>query len=229
MYVRSNTPKYVCEACRNKITIELLEGIFFERLTTFSLSANEVAAHLKRANSGLAELEELLAVARKNQAKVKADMDRLMDLYLAGEIPKEGFGSHYTPLQERFNQLDAEIPRLQGEIDYGKARMLTQDEILAQAQNLYDRWPKMSLEKKRKVVDAIVRKVTIGRENIHFDLFYLRSEEDPDDSSEPENDPQPPRPRKSPPHITPANSKNSASLQDMAKYSRYAQDWSASP
>lgn len=222
MYVRANTPKYVCEKCRNKIPTELLEGIFFERLTRFSLSASEVAAHLKTANANLAHQEELLALARKNQAKAKADMDRLMDLYLAGELPKEGFGNRYAPLQERHDQLEAEISRLQGEMDYIKARMLSQDEILTQAQNLYDRWPKMTLEKKRKVVEAIVKKVTIGRENIHFDLYFLPSDEDPDDSSDPEDDPQPPRTRKSPPHITSANSKNYASLQDMAKSSRYA-------
>ena len=57
MYVRNNSPKYVCRNCQNKIPIVDLEGIFHEELQAFFATPERIVAHLKAANQNLVEKE----------------------------------------------------------------------------------------------------------------------------------------------------------------------------
>src|SRR6185295_6125139 len=47
MYVPSNTPKWVCYGCRNKVPIQDLEAVFAERLKALVFSPEEIDAHLR--------------------------------------------------------------------------------------------------------------------------------------------------------------------------------------
>ena len=44
---------------------------------------------------------------------------------------------------ERLNQLNAELPKLQTEVDLMKVNRISEDEILHEATSLYDRWPSL--------------------------------------------------------------------------------------
>src|SRR5207244_2417579 len=70
MYVPSNTPKYVCYACRNKIPIPDLEGVFHEQLKNFFFSPTEIAAYLDEADKTIREKQELIRSLEKEQGKV---------------------------------------------------------------------------------------------------------------------------------------------------------------
>ena len=117
MYVPSNTPKYVCQKCRNKIPIPDLEAIFQEQLRNYVFSDEEMAKHLQDAESGLQEKQALLSSLIQEKDKTKVQMDKLLKLYYADEIPKQGFGREYKPLEQRFEQVQSQIPELQGELD----------------------------------------------------------------------------------------------------------------
>src|SRR6266852_2276651 len=151
MYVPSNTPKYVCYKCRNKIPVDDLEGVFQEQLRNFFFSPAEIPRYLEQADKTIKEKQELLATLERDSRETSQGMDKIMRLYLDDQISKEGFGKEYRPLEERAKQIEEQIPQLQGEIDFLKIQYLSSDEVLHAAQDLYSRWHALKSEEKRQV------------------------------------------------------------------------------
>ncbi len=110
MYVRSNSPKYVCRACHNKIPIVDLDAIFHEELKAFFGNHERIAGHLQAANQNLSEKQTLLAAHERKVGKVREDMARTHRLYLDGGVTSQGFKDFYMPAEEQLNQLVAELP-----------------------------------------------------------------------------------------------------------------------
>jgi site-specific DNA recombinase len=175
MYVLTKTTKYGCEKCRNKIPIEDLEAVFAEQLKGFVFSPEEVAAHLAQADEGLKTKEETLRTLETERDRAARDMDRVYKAYVSDEISVQSFGRQYRPLEERLQQIDDEIPQLQGELDFMKIQHLSRDEILTEARDLYSRWPSLAPEERRQIVDAIVERIVIGHGDVEFHLSYLPS------------------------------------------------------
>ena len=173
MYVPSNTPKYVCQKCRNKIPIQDLEGVYYEELKGFFHSAGDISELLADTNREISEREQLIATLEREQAQVKRHVDELFDLHLNGEIPTAGFGARYNPLQERLDQLNTEIPRLQAEADYLKVNLLSADDVLSEAHDLYDRWPRLDREDRRRIVEHITDQIVVGQDDIEIHLAYV--------------------------------------------------------
>lgn len=172
MYARKQTGKYSCDKCNMKIPAADLEAIYHSQLSGFLFSEFEIAAHLERSDQTIAETGRLLQGRTDEYDRIKRDMDRLYDLYFAGEIPKEGFGAKYQPLDERLRQIEAERLDLQVKIDVGKIARVNQDYMLAEARALHTRWPELSLEQKRDIVQAITDEIVIGREEVDIRLQY---------------------------------------------------------
>jgi site-specific DNA recombinase len=175
MYVPSNSPKYICYKCRNKIPVEDLETVFHEQLKGFFFSPDLLSSYLSEADRIIQEKEELLNGLEREQGRVQAEIDKLFELYLSGEIPKEGFGKKYQPLEIRLKQLDDQIPQLQGEIDFLKIQHLSSDEIIREARDFYTRWPDLDQTEKRQVIETITEKITISSDEVAIDLCYLPS------------------------------------------------------
>jgi site-specific DNA recombinase len=172
MYVPSNSPKYTCKKCRNKIPLDDLEAVFHHQIKDFLFSDQEIAAQLEQANEVLKEKVELLAVLEKNAHKLAAEIDKLYDLYQSGMIDKSGFGTKYKPLAERRDQLDNQIPELQAEIDILKISHLSQEVAIEEARDLHTKWPKLPKEEKRRIVEAIVERITVGDGEVSIALYY---------------------------------------------------------
>jgi site-specific DNA recombinase len=173
MYVPSNTPKYVCRACRNKVPQADLERVFQVELRSFALSPEEVAQSLALADQELRGKEELLQGLRREAERLKSEADQLYRLYLAGDLSSRGFGERNTPIEDRRVELEAEIPRLQGAIDFLKIQHLSGEEVVAAAEDLSSRWESLAHEEKRAIVQAIVERVTIGKDEIEITLSCL--------------------------------------------------------
>ncbi len=123
----------------------------------------------------LKEKQNQLRLLVEEREKIAQDMDTLVKLHLAGEIPQQGFGRQYQPFEERFQQVEAKIPELQGEVDFLKVQCLSSDQVLAEAKDLYSGWPDLSAEKKRQVVENITDRITVGKDDVAINLCYLPS------------------------------------------------------
>lgn len=173
MYVPSNTPKYVCYSCRNKIPVMDLEAIFQEQLHTFVLSDDEIEAYLGDAKAGIREREERIEHLLSERDRVRREMDKVYALYLADEITKDGFGDRYRPLEERLKQLNDQLPVIQAEVDALKINLLSSDQIVADTRDLYARWHTLSREEKRFIIEAITERIEVGEGDIAIHLNYL--------------------------------------------------------
>jgi len=178
MYVRSRSDKYVCRKCHNKIPMADLEGIFQDELKGFFGSPERIAEHLSNAKQNLSEKEAALSAHEREIAKVRDEMTRTHKLYVEGQITGQGFGEFYRPAEERLNQLQAELPKLQAEVDLLKVNDLSGDAVLAEARTLYDAWPKMSRDEKRKIAESLVEKIVIGQGEIDISFSYTPTSEE---------------------------------------------------
>ncbi|HEV2695791.1 MAG TPA: hypothetical protein VG347_23080 [Verrucomicrobiae bacterium] len=53
-----------------------------------------------------------------------------MATYLKQQIPEDGFRNPYRPAEERTKQLQAELPKLEAEVDLLNANKLSADDVL---------------------------------------------------------------------------------------------------
>src|SRR3984957_9128489 len=120
MYVRADSSKYFCRKCCNKIPIKDLDEIAYLELKGFFAQPERIAQHIKDATQNLSEKESLLIAHKSEIQKVRDEMTRTHRLYLDGGITTQGFGQFYKPAEERLNQLVAELPKLQAEVDLMK-------------------------------------------------------------------------------------------------------------
>jgi site-specific DNA recombinase len=172
MYAPSNTPKYVCYKCRNKIPTADLEAVFHEQLRSFFFSPEEIARHLDASSHVIQEKAGLLATLERERVKVADEADKLYDLYQSGMIDKHGFGARYQPLAERTTQLDDEIPMTQAELDVMRIAQISEEEIVAGARDLYTRWPTLPFAERRRIVETITERIVISDGEVEITLFY---------------------------------------------------------
>lgn len=173
MYVPSNSPKYICYKCRNKIAVGDLEDVFHEQLKAFFLSPTEITTYLSQADQTVRQKEELMATHLEEERKTRQEMDLVYKLYLDQTISSGGFGERYKPLEERLAEMQDQIPELQAEIDFLKIQYLSSDQVLQEARDLYVRWPQLPEDDKRAIVETITEQITIGRDEVAINLCYL--------------------------------------------------------
>jgi site-specific DNA recombinase len=175
MYVPHKGTKYTCASCRNKIPIVDLDRVFRERLKQFAVTEDEILAHAAKGDEVLREKEELLQTLVRERERVQGEMDRVYRLYLDDRLDVELFDERYGPLAARRREIDEELPRLEGEVDFLKVEHLSGEEVTAGIEDFYVRWPGMAPEEKRTLVETYVRRVTVGKDDISFSLYYFPS------------------------------------------------------
>lgn len=186
MYVWSNSPKYVCSACRNKIPIADLEAVYREQLSHFLVSPDEIASHAAAASEALSEREALISSRETELRKLASEDDRLYELYLAGALNKEDFGRRHRPLSERRSQIEEELPRLQAEADVLRIGFLSRDEALTEARDLASGWGELTPDAKRQIVETITERIVVGEEEIEISLLYLPLGNDAEKATRPQ-------------------------------------------
>ena len=173
MYIPSNSKKYVCIKCRqSRIDGTDLEDIYYHHLKSFLLTQEHLTNYLSKADETIQSKTEQFKTLNQELKKVRENMDKLLDLHLSGELPKEGFGNKYNPLNEQAQQIAEGLPKLEAEIDFMKMQFLNSSHLQSEAQSLYDRWPQLNIEAKRAIAEQITDTITIGGDEIHIKFSY---------------------------------------------------------
>ena len=173
MYVPSDSKKYMCYNCRkNKIEMNDIEEIYYENLKEFLLTDQHIENFLAKADETIMQKEMQLQTLNQDKKRLENEMDKTMQLYIAGQIAKDNFGKYYNPLDLRLKQIESTLPEVQAEIDFLRMEYLNGDTIINDAKNLYDRWNTLEQETKRSVVEQITDRITLGGDEIKIKFSY---------------------------------------------------------
>jgi site-specific DNA recombinase len=175
MSILSNSPKYTCVKCRNKMLPDDLEAIFQGQLKDFFFSPDEISKHLERADMVIREKQELLEKLENERQKVERQKEKVKQAYYNDEISVKTYGAEFRPLEERLEAIKNQLPELQGEIDFLKIKYLANDEIINEAKDLYSKWGDLLFEEKRRIIENITDRITIGKDDISISLAYVPS------------------------------------------------------
>ena len=173
MYVYHKAPVFFCKTCKNKIAVSDIEEIYQEQLKSFLLSDSDLQSFQNKSNSILAEKGTLLEHLQSESKKVKKKMDDLLTLRLEGDMSKDLFPIHYKPLEERYLQIENQIPEIEAEIDFLKIQQLSSDTVQSDAKNLFDQWENLPFEEKRSIVETLTDRITVDKEDIAIKLSYI--------------------------------------------------------
>ena len=173
MYVWSQSPKYICSKCRNKIPIADLEAVYRDQLSQFLMSPADISAHLAAADETIQEKERLIAATKGEVKKLEAEDERIYQLYIADKLTVDGFGERHKPIEDRLAQLEDELPRLQAQLDVMRISNMANNVALTEASDLAHHWKDFSNEEKRRLVETITDKIIIGKEEVAINLLYL--------------------------------------------------------
>jgi len=194
LYVNtSNKSRYVCQKCKIKIPIVDLEGIFHEQLRTYAVSPREVESHLQAANDLVRQKGELIAVLESERNKITKQQNTFIELFQSGNLSNGDFGTRYTPLAERLKEIEEELPALEASRDVLRINSLSAEEVMEAAADLYSRWPTLSREEQRSIIDAIVDRITVGKDEIAIALLVSKSVEMPSKGQRTNRGSSPPR------------------------------------
>ena len=173
----SNKSRYVCQQCKIKIPIVDLEGIFHEQLRTYAVSPDEVRNHLQAANDLVRHKEELISVLEGERNKITKQQNTFIELFQSGKFSKDDFGTRYAPLANRLKEIEEELPALEASRDVLRINSLSAEEIMVAAADLYSRWPTLSREEQRSIIEEIVERITVGKDEIAVALLVPKSVE----------------------------------------------------
>jgi site-specific DNA recombinase len=186
MYVWSNSPKYVCSACRNKIPVADLEAVYQEQLRSFLVSPDDIAAHREAASEAMRERERLVETTELELRRLMEREDELFELYSAKSVSKDDFARRHRPISERRAQLEDELPKLQAAIDVLRMSLMSQEAALYETIDLYERWSSLGEEEKRQLIEAITERIVVGRDEVEINLLAVPSRNGGDMATRPQ-------------------------------------------
>ncbi len=172
-YKYMKTPRYRCQTCKKKMNEDYLFGKIKEGLKQIIIKPYEIRKMIKDNRNGVENKEKQLEVFKKELTNIQFKINKLLELYNENMIDKETFSSRFTVLRERKEQIDNEIPGIQGTIDYMKSANVNSDYLINKAKSLYSSWDKMLYKEKAEIIKQLIQKITVFDNKIIIDYYYL--------------------------------------------------------
>lgn len=168
MIVPSQMVKYVCRPCNTRIPLDILEECFVAELSEISLTERTQEERTKDTHKRVADIDQLLASHESNLKSVDAQIDTLIDLYGKGLLAEDGFRSRSEKHQLRRHELEDERPRLLAKREALLASLHSSEEAFKESKDILTRWPTLTRENKRLIIEAVLERAIISDEDVEF-------------------------------------------------------------
>ena len=173
MYVKTNTIKFACQKCRRKLPQADLEAVFKDELNRFFFSDEEIGSFLGDLETSIGDKARQIELLESEARDVRARKDQLYESYAKKELDGRQYGEHERRLNNRLCAIGGEIPKLQAEIDVAKINLMSSDQVVSEARDLYGRWATLEFEQKQYVIESLLESVTVGETEIEFSFHYV--------------------------------------------------------
>lgn len=175
MYVWSNSPKYRCSECLNKVRIEDLDSLFRDGLLAL-FSEHRADALFERAEQDLLAKKRELSELEASQPEVREEMDKCYRAYVGGQLDQEDLSRFYNPLREKMRVIDARLAELKSEVQALSYQCSSPQEIRGKVESLMTEWWSVaSFAEKREFMENLLKQAIVDRESVNFTFHYLAS------------------------------------------------------
>jgi len=179
MSVHSGNDFYRCtkKGCNNKIRRELIENIYKEQLLNYVQDKDKIAEYLKLSDSSLSDKKQLLETRIKKKDELDTRIEKVISLHVDGQISKEAFSQYHDEPYKQLQNIKNEILKLETEIQSVSMQKDSINVVMDEAINLYNNWDSFDQSQKRRLVEMITERMTIGTDDsIQIKLFRLMPE-----------------------------------------------------
>ncbi|QMU65511.1 MAG: hypothetical protein GKR88_15280 [Flavobacteriaceae bacterium] len=174
MYTRESSENYVCQhSCGNKIHKEDLEEVFKSELHTYTVSQNHVDEYFSTLQGVIGNKKQELQQLKRKQEKLNEKIEKLMELHVQGQIKTEAFHSYHAKPYEQLMQVEQSMAELETEFLCFTQQEKSTDIIIEEARNLYERWDTLERDQKRNIIETIVDKIIVGKDDIEINLYKI--------------------------------------------------------
>ena len=172
MYVFHRDLNFACRPCSRKIAVSDIDDIYIDHLKEYLLTEVDQTAYLEKTEGQIAERERRLKAAAEEAEDLRRKAAEMVKMRVGGEMSRESFMEHHKPLEDRLKQLSDHIPELEADISFMRVQADSSETVLHEAKMLYERWPLMTYEERRDIVERITEAVLIDDEDITIKLAY---------------------------------------------------------
>lgn len=178
MYVPSNSTKYTCQTCKNKILADDLEAVYVNELKGFFTSRDQIEDVLAEKSTAIVEAEAALGTKKQELEKLQQEIDRVYRLYVEEKLTSDQFGEFFRPLGERKKVLDDGLAKLEADVADQKVKSVSAEAVIGEATDLYSKWAEFEREEKRRIIESLTDNLIVGENEITVNLRYLPSLEE---------------------------------------------------
>ena len=168
MIVPSGVFKYICRPCNIRIPMDILEECLLTELSSIGITEGSKAERAKETAGKVSDINSLIATHQTAIQSVERDTDVLIDLYGKGVLDAAGFEQRNEKHQTRRQELYEELPRLLARREALIAFLTQSEEAYKESYDILTRWPSLSRENKRLIIEAVLERVIIDEAAVEF-------------------------------------------------------------
>ncbi|MCK4395239.1 recombinase family protein [candidate division WOR-3 bacterium] len=169
---RPSNSVYLCNSCRRKIKLEILDNFFIDSLNHYRFNPNDLVLPIQ-SDESVDEMGQRIRFLNRERISVEDKIDNLLEARRLDVINDDTFSNRISKLEEKREQLKRELARTEGKLAFLKVRKTSENYVENRVRTFTSMFPYMTFEEKRDVVKEVVDRIVINDKEIRISLYYL--------------------------------------------------------